>query len=233
MMGLAVCILIFLWVQDELSYDRFHVNADRIFRLIEFEDLSSGEVLVFKQQGPELSAVLKSDFPEIEVSTRFYIMSNRLVRFGDRPFYENGFAFADPQFLSMFTFPLKKGDSLQALADPSSIVLSERMAKKYFGRQDPIGKIFHVDNQADFVITGILENIPFNSQWIAIANVIAVPPAAYALIKYLNSYAYHFRIRPELFLIPDVMILGAALLTVSWQASRASVANPVKSLRYE
>lgn len=161
--GLAVCILIFLWVQDELSYDRFHVNADRIFRLIEFEDLSSGEVLVFTQQGPELAAVMKSDFPEIEESTRFYTMSNRLIRFGDRPFYENGFAFADPQFLSMFTFPLKKGDPLQALADPSSIVLSERMAKKYFGRQNPIGKILHVDNQMDFVITGILENIPSNS----------------------------------------------------------------------
>ncbi len=161
--GLAVCILIFLWVQDELSYDRFHVNADRIFRLIEFEDLSSGEVLVFTQQGPELAAVLKSDFPEIEESTRFYTTSNRLIRFGDRPFYENGFAFADPQFLSMFTFPLKKGDPHQALVDPSSIVLSERMAKKYFGRQDPIGKILHVDNQMDFVITGILENIPSNS----------------------------------------------------------------------
>jgi len=161
--GLAVCILIFLWVQDELSYDRFHVNADRIFRLIEFEDLSSGEVLVFTQQGPELAAALKSDFPEIEESTRFYTLRNRLVRFGDRQFYENGFAFADPQFLAMFTFPLTKGDPLQALADPSSIVLSERMAKKYFDRQDPIGKILHVDNQMDFVITGILENIPSNS----------------------------------------------------------------------
>ena len=161
--GLAVCILIFLWVQDELSYDRFHVNADRIFRLIEFEDLSSGEVLVFTQQGPELAAVLKADFPEIEESTRFYTLRNRLVRYGDRLFYENNFAFADPPFLAMFTFPLMKGDPRTALADPSSIVLSERMAKKYFDRQDPIGKILHVDNQRDFVITGILENVPSNS----------------------------------------------------------------------
>lgn len=161
--GLTVCILIFLWVQDELSYDRFHVNADRIFRLIEFEDLSSGEVLVFTQQGPELATVLRSDFPEIEESTRFYALRNRLVRFEDRLFYENNFAFADPQFLAMFTFPLKKGDPLQALADPSSIVLSERMAKKYFDRRDPVGKILHVDNQMDFVITGVLENIPSNS----------------------------------------------------------------------
>ena len=136
--GLAVCILIFLNVQDELSYDRFHVNAHRIFRMIEFEYLTNGEVLAFTQQGPELAAILKSDFPEIEESTRFDKMSNRLVRFGDRLFYENGFAFADPQFLTMFTFPLKEGDSHSVLADPSSIVISERMAKKYFDRQDPI-----------------------------------------------------------------------------------------------
>ncbi|MBW1911591.1 MAG: ABC transporter permease [Deltaproteobacteria bacterium] len=104
--GLAVCTLIFLWVQEELSYDRFHVNADRIFRLIEFEYLSNGEELAFSQQCPELAAVLKSDFPEIEESTRFETISDRLVRFGERQFYENDFAFADPQFLTMFTFPL-------------------------------------------------------------------------------------------------------------------------------
>jgi ABC-type antimicrobial peptide transport system permease subunit len=161
--GLAVCILIFLWVQEELSYDRFHVNADRIFRMIEFEYLSNGEELAYSQQGPELAAVLKSDFPEIEESTRFDTMGNRLVRSGDRQFYENAFAFADPQFLTMFTFPLKEGDPNTALADPSSMIISERMAKKYFDRQDPMGKILRVDNQMDFVITGILENIPSNS----------------------------------------------------------------------
>jgi putative ABC transport system permease protein len=161
--GLAVCILIFLWVQEELSYDRFHVNANRIFRMIEFEYLSNGEVLAYSQQGPELAAVLKSDFPEIEESTRFDTMSNRLVRFGDHQFYENDFAFADPQFLTMFTFPLKEGDPSTVLADPSSIILSERMVKKYFDGQDPMGKVLRVDNQKEFVITGILENIPSNS----------------------------------------------------------------------
>ena len=70
-------------------------------------------------------------------------------------------------------------------------------------------------------------------KWIIIANVIAVPLAAYAMIRYLNSYAYHFRVGPVIFLIPAVMILGVALLTVSWQALRAATVNPVKSLRYE
>ena len=69
--GLAVCILIFLWVQDELSYDRFHTKAHRIFRVIEHEDLTSGEILSYTQQSPELAAVLKADYPEIEESVRF------------------------------------------------------------------------------------------------------------------------------------------------------------------
>ena len=161
--GLAVCILIFLWVQDELSYDRFHTNAHRLFRVIEHEDLTSGETLSYTQQAPELAAILKKDFPEIEESVRFETMRDRLVRFGERQFYEEGFAFADPEFLKIFTFPLKTGDPVTALSDPSSILISERMAEKYFDQQNPIGKTLNIDNQEDFIIAGVLENVPSNS----------------------------------------------------------------------
>ena len=161
--GLAVCILIFLWVQDELSYDRFHTNAHRIYRVIEHEDLTSGDTLSYTQQAPELAAILKKDFPEIEKSIRFESMSDRLVRFGERQYYEKGFAFADPEFLKVFTFPLKVGNPSTALADPISIIISERMAEKYFHQQDPIGKTLNVDNQEDFIISGVMENVPANS----------------------------------------------------------------------
>ena len=161
--GLTVCILIFLWVQEELSYDRFHTNAHRIYRVIEHEELSSGEILSYTQQSPELAAVLKKDHPEIEESVRFEILSDRLVRFGERQFYEKGFAFADPKFLTMFTFPLKIGDPDIALADPSSIIISEKIANKYFDNQSPVGKTITVDNQEDYIISGVMENVPFNS----------------------------------------------------------------------
>jgi len=161
--GLAVCILIFLWVQDELGYDRFHTNADRIYRVIEHEELSSGEILSYSQQGPALAPILKADYPEILESVRFRVLGDRLVKFGDHKFYEKGFAFADPAILTMFTFPLKKGDPASALTDPSSIVISENMARKYFENEDPMGKVLRVDNHTNFIVSGVLENIPSNS----------------------------------------------------------------------
>lgn len=161
--GLAVCILIFLWVQDELGFDRFHTNADRIYRVIEHEELSSGEILSYSQQGPALAPILKSDYPEILESVRYRVLGDRLVRFGDHKFYEKGFAFADPAILTMFTFPLTVGDSASALANPYSIVISENIAKKYFNHEDPLGKIIRVDNHTDFIISGVLKNIPSNS----------------------------------------------------------------------
>jgi hypothetical protein len=161
--GLAVCILIFLWVQDELSYDRFHTNADRIYRVIEHEELSSGEILSYSQQGPALAPILTAEFPEILESVRFRMMRDRLVQFEDLQFYERGFAFADPAILTMFTFPLKMGDAASVLEDPSSIVISENVAKKYFDGDVPLGKILRVDNHTDFIISGVFENIPSNS----------------------------------------------------------------------
>ncbi|MCJ7579281.1 MAG: ABC transporter permease [Candidatus Aminicenantes bacterium] len=161
--GLAVCILIFLWVQDELGYDCFHTNADRIYRVIEHEELSSGELLSYTQQGPELASILKTDYPEILESVRFRNMRDRLVKFGDNQFYERDFAFADPAILTMFTFPLKMGNPASALNEPSSIVISENMAKKYFENQDPLGKILRVDNHTNFIVSGVMENIPSNS----------------------------------------------------------------------
>ena len=161
--GLAVCIMIFLWVQHELSYDRFHVNSDRIYRAIEHEQLSGGEILSYSQQAPALGPILKSNYPEILESVRFDSMSDRLVRFGDLQFYEEGFSFADPEFLTMFTFPLKVGDTKTALNDPASIVISERMAKKYFDQADPIGKTLLIDNKVEYHISGVMENVPQNS----------------------------------------------------------------------
>ncbi|MFC2160511.1 ABC transporter permease [Acidobacteriota bacterium] len=161
--GLSVCILIFLWVQDELGYDRFHSNADRIYRVIEHEQVSSGEVLSYSQQSPELASILKADYPEILESVRFRTMSDRLVKFEDHQYYEREFAFADPSILTMFTFPLKMGDPASALTDPYSIVISDKMAKKYFEDQDPMGKILRVDNHTDYIISGVMENIPSNS----------------------------------------------------------------------
>ena len=161
--GMAACILILIWVQDELSYDRFHANYDRIFRAVEHEELAGGEALSYTQQSPALGPVLKSEYPEILESVRYDSWGNRLVQYGDHQFYEREFSFADPEFLTVFTFPLKVGDPETALKDPSSIVISERMAKKYFNQSDPMGKVLLVDNRVEFIVSGVMENVPENS----------------------------------------------------------------------
>jgi ABC-type antimicrobial peptide transport system permease subunit len=161
--GLAVCILLFLWVQDELSYDRFHTDADRIYRVIEHEEMSNGEVLSFTQQSPELAPILKAEYPEILEAVRYIRRRNYLVRFEDHQYYEQGFAFCDPEFLSIFTFPLKSGKADASLSDPSAILITDKVANKYFGNQDPIGKILQVENHSEFVVSGVLENLPSNS----------------------------------------------------------------------
>ena len=161
--GMAACILILIWVQDELSYDRFHANADRIFRVIEHEELAGGEVLSYTQQSPALGPVLKSEYPEILESVRYDSMSNRLVQHGEQKFFEKGFAFADPEFLTVFTFPLKTGNPATALRDPASIVISERMAEKYFNQADPMGKVLRIDNRVEYMVSGVMENVPGNS----------------------------------------------------------------------
>lgn len=159
--GMACCILILLWVQDEMSYDRFHENADGIYRVIQninFADHSTSWAIT---QGP-LGSSLKEDFPEIINATRMRYEDFLTLTYNDKTFDETGLI-ADGSILEMFSFSLIKGDSATALSDPHSIVLSEELAKKYFGDEDPIGKTITLNQKYDFKVTGVMGNIPRNS----------------------------------------------------------------------
>lgn len=158
--GMACSIIIFLWVQDELSYNKFNENADRIYRVIQDIQFTDHQTTWAITQGP-LALSLKKDFPEIVEATRIDFREFRL-QYGKDSFDEN-VAMADPSLFTMFTFPLIVGNPQTALSNPYSIVLSEEMVFKYFGDQDPIGKIIKIDNQYDFSVTGVLKNIPHNS----------------------------------------------------------------------
>ena len=158
--GMACCILILLWVNDELSYDRFHENADGICRVVQDINFTDHSTTWAISQGP-LGPSLKKDFPEIKNMVR---ITGRGVRFS---YKDNSFdevvGMADGSIFEVFTFPLLKGDSAAALTDPNSIVLTEEMADKYFGDEDPMGKVLKADNQYDFLVTGILKKFPRNS----------------------------------------------------------------------
>ncbi len=158
--GIACCILILLWVQDELSYDRFHENAGDIYRVIQDINFTDHSTTWSITQGP-LGPSLKNDFPEIIKATRITGRGLRLTY--ENKSFDEGVGMADGSIFEMFTFPLVKGDPATALSDPLSIVLTEEMVEKYFGDEDPLGKTIRADNQWDFLVTGVLNNIPRNS----------------------------------------------------------------------
>ena len=160
--GMACCILILLWVQDELSFDRFHENADSIYRVIQDIKFSDHSTTWAITQGP-LGPSLKEDFPEIVNFTRVTGRRFRLA-YQDNSFDEV-LGMADGSIFEMFTFPLVEGDPQTALSDPHSIVLTEEMARKYFGDEHPIGKVLKADDEYDFLVTGILEEFPLNSHF--------------------------------------------------------------------
>jgi ABC-type antimicrobial peptide transport system permease subunit len=161
--GMACCILILLWVKDELSFDRFHENADMIYRVTDLYYDSSGGHFSSSTSAWPLAEALKTDFPEIVESARLRILTNRLISYKDKKFYENDFVAVDPSFLKMFSFPLVRGDITTALTEPNTILITEETAARYFGTEDPIGKILTYNNHTDFKVIGILKNVPHNS----------------------------------------------------------------------
>jgi ABC-type antimicrobial peptide transport system permease subunit len=159
--GMACCILILLWVQDELSYDKFHENSDHIYRVIKI--WRKGEIAHYATTPAPLAQALKEEFPEISNSARFDPAGQMIVAHDKTTFYENNGAYADPSYFELFAFPFAKGDPRTALSNPSSIVITENMADKYFGAEDAIGKNLRINNQYDFLVAGIMKNIPRNS----------------------------------------------------------------------
>ena len=160
--GMAVCILILLWVQDELSWDRFYKNGDQIFRVIS-EDRSGGNLIRSAGSPSPIGPTLIAEYPEVENFTRVQSgWSNWYLHLGDKVFMTEKLACADPAFFDIFQFPFIMGDPKTALKDRYSIVLTERLAKKIFGDDDPMGKIVQMSD-TDLKVTGIMKNIPHNS----------------------------------------------------------------------
>jgi putative ABC transport system permease protein len=161
--GIACCILILLWVNEELSYDRFHKNADHLYRVNAINETTEQIYLQWQMPAP-LSPALKEEIPEIQLSTRYLELGGEwLVRYGDKNFMESEFSMVDPDFFRMFTYPAIKGNLDDALSDPHSVVITQRVADKYFPDEDPMGKILHVEGTLDFVVKAVIKNMPHNS----------------------------------------------------------------------
>jgi putative ABC transport system permease protein len=164
-LGMTCCILIFLWVQDEMSFDRFFSHSDELYRLVVVEQQQNRLDMV-DIKTPWLAAeVLKENIPEVKEAARFHFLRNRTLRYKERLFNENSFGFADPSFFDLFSFEFIKGNPKNALKDINSIVLTEEMAEKYFGNEEPVGKMITLDNTLDLNVTGVIKNIPHNTHF--------------------------------------------------------------------
>jgi putative ABC transport system permease protein len=161
--GLACTILIGIYVLNEMSYDKFHKKADNIYRI--FLD---GKMGTNKFVGPATPApmadALNNEYPEVETATRLFKEQNRNIRFQEKSFYEDKFFYADSNVFDVFSFEFIKGDK-KALMRPRTIVITDSIAKKYFGKENPIGKSFQVLNSDSIYleITGVVKRLPANS----------------------------------------------------------------------
>jgi len=160
--GIACCILIFLWVQDEFSYDKFHENGDNLYLVGTHQRLGS-RTATSSGTPPALGPAFKEEYPEVVNSVRFCNGPHALIfAYGEKRLREYVEA-VDGSLLEMFTFPLIQGNPKTALTRPYSLVMTERMAQKYFNTEDALGKIIRVENKYDFEVTGVLKNLPRNS----------------------------------------------------------------------
>ena len=164
-LGMTTCLLIMLYVQNEMSYDRFNKKADQIVRVV-FRGSIQGEKMKEAMVMPPVAQTLKSEYPEVLEATRLRNYGSPRITYGDKTFKENAFAYADSNFFEVFTLPFLKGNPKTALLEPNTIVISEAVAKKYFGDEDPIGKVLEFkDFNSSYKITGVMRAMPVNSHF--------------------------------------------------------------------
>jgi putative ABC transport system permease protein len=163
--GITCCFLTMLFVQHELSYDQFHAKKERIFRM-NYDIVMGGNEIVSPSVPVFVAPHLKKLLPEIEDATRFLAASNPMaVHYGGEMYDEKGFAWADSNFFNVFDFKIIKGNKQTALSKPKTLVISKSLAKKYFGDEDPLGKILVVGNNIAYEVTAVMEDVPANSHF--------------------------------------------------------------------
>jgi putative ABC transport system permease protein len=165
--GIACSLLIILFVTDELSYDRFNANPDRIYRVVKDFVNDDGSRLPDATTPPALAPAMQQNIPEVEHATRLFPgWGNKyLLSYRDKKFLEDKLFRVDSSFFTVFTFPFVKGSASTAFRQTDIILITESMAKKYFGNEDPMGKVIHTDNLGDLMVTGILKDVPSNSHF--------------------------------------------------------------------
>jgi putative ABC transport system permease protein len=165
--GIACSLLIFLFVKDELSYDRFHKDPGNIYRIVKDFVNDDGSKIPDATTPGALAPAMQKEIPEVVSITRVRPNWGRsyLIKYGNKKFTEEKLFGVDSSFFDVFTFPLVSGSPKNAFKDLNSILISETAAKKYFGNENPIGKTLNVDAHGDMMVTGILKDVPANAHF--------------------------------------------------------------------
>jgi ABC-type antimicrobial peptide transport system permease subunit len=163
--GMASAMLILLWIQNEISVDRFHENGDRLFEVWSLDQQKvDGEFKAYTPTPEVMAPFLKKDYPDLEEVTRVSWGDHLLFSYGERKLKTSGIL-VDTGFLNMFSFPLVLGDKHSALKDPYSVLITQKLARSLFGNENPMGKAIKVDNGDNFTVAGVLKDLPNNTQF--------------------------------------------------------------------
>ena len=224
--GLAACLMIWLWVQDELSFDRFHTKAERIYRVerkFDFRDMHGQSPTT----APPYGAALVNDYPEIANYVRLH---RQEISFKDHRnvFHKQQLIFADNSIFEIFDFRLERGDPQNALVQPKSMVLTRENAIQYFGTEDVIGKSITVDwrgTLVDFQITGILEEVPHNShvRFDVLASLSSYPAGQMEI--WFNNYLYTYILLGQEASVEDLRGKFASFMTKYMAADFMKIAG--------
>ncbi|MEM1134632.1 MAG: ABC transporter permease [Bacteroidota bacterium] len=199
--GMACCMMIFLYVKHELSYDQYHENLNNIYRVLhgykskeERGRLTSPEEFQVWGSAPVGPAMLK-DFPEVKSYFRFTSPANMLFEYEDKRFQEDNMVYADSNAFNIFSWKLLEGNAATVLNEPFTIVLTQKIAEKYFGSDDPIGKVISIENDRILRVTGVMENVPANSHFsfeglISMSTFQRIRPEIFDWWGYVDFYTY-------------------------------------------
>lgn len=164
-LGIATCLIIMLFVVDELSFDRYNEKADQIVR-VGLNGKVNGEIINEVVTPAPVAVTLKAEFPEVVDATRIRSVDNPKIKYNNITYRNIRLAFVDPNFFDVFTLPFINGDPSTALTEPFTLVITKEQAVKYFGNEDPIGKVLDfVWSNNQYKVTGVIEKVPANSHF--------------------------------------------------------------------
>jgi putative ABC transport system permease protein len=190
--GIATCLLIMLFVANEISYDRYNKKSDQMVRVV-FRATIDGQKIKEANVMPPVAKTMLADFPEVKQATRIKTGGTQFLSAGDKSFEENSLAFVDPDFFEVFTIPLIEGNAANALQQPNSIVISKKMALKYFDTENAIGKTLKIKGATtDLKVSGVIDKVPDNSHFhfdffVSMEN---IPDAKSSSFMTSNYYTY-------------------------------------------